>query len=83
MTFLIFAFVNERLIFLIVVNGLAQGSEPFCLCPDPFVQSDHPSKSDQLEGSVLWCRVCPSPSGVAPRARSSGICWVMSRDITS
>ena len=83
MTFLIFAFVNERLIFLIVVNGLAQGSEPFCPCLDPFVQSDHTFKSDQLEGSVLWCRVCPSPPGVAPRARSSGICWVMSRDITS
>ena len=83
MTFLIFVFVNESLIFLIVVNGLAQGSEPFCPCLDPFVQSDHTFKSDQLEGSVLWCRVYPSPSRNAPRARSSVICWVMSRDITS
>ena len=72
--FLFFAFVNERLIFLRVVNGLAQGSEPFCQCLDPFVQSDHTFKPDQLEGSVLRCRVCPSPSGVAPRARSSVIC---------
>ncbi len=70
MTSDVFIFVFERLIFLIAVNGLAQSSELFCLCLDPFVQSDHTFKSDQLEGSVSWCRVCPSPPGVAPRARS-------------
>ena len=81
--FLFLFFDNKRLIFLKAANGLAQGSEPFCPCLDHFVQSDHPLQPDQLEGSVLCCRVCPSPPGVAPRARSSVICRVMSRDITS